>query len=187
MLFDDDDSMSAAGLNAVLEDCARDLPEGCLGYIYHLADHSGRQLGTSFPVSRANFLELRADMGVSGDKKEVVLASALRQVCATGSRRFRRVPTSLWWSRLALTGDVICKNVVVGQKHYLVGGLSDNIELIKRLNAYPMMQLNWVRLQGYVRRRYQSRGFLIRALVGLGYYSMLSFGATIRDLFHDRR
>lgn len=170
MLFDDDDALSADGLRTVLADCARPLPEGCAGHIYHLADPSGHRVGSPFGRQRSNFLALRADHGVVGDKKEVVLAALLRQVMEPrrrpGMPAPRRVPTSLYWSRIALTHDVLCHETIVGTKTYLPGGMSHTIGQLKRGSAGPLLDLRLVQVAAFRQGRYRSRSFAVRALLG---------------------
>lgn len=173
MLFDDDDTLTADGLATVLADCAAPLPAGCLGYVYHLGDESGQRCGSAFPCERTNLLQLRADLGVRGDKKEVVLASALRQAMARGPANYRRVPTSLYWSRLALFGDVICRHVVIGVKRYLPGGMSQRVRGLKAANAYPMLLLYLTHLRGFG-SRYRSLLFALRACAALPVYALLA-------------
>ncbi len=180
MVFDDDDTLYPEGLARVLEDCAVPPPPGVVGFVYHLEDQNGRRIGTAFPVARANFLALRADHGVRGDKKEVVLASALRRVAFDGRGHFRRTPTSLIWSRLALDAEVLTRNIVIGQKVYLEQGMTANAGRLKTRNAYPMLLLYRAHAAGFLRRRYQSPRFFGRALAGMARYGALSVLAAAR-------
>lgn len=174
MPFDDDDTLSPEGLERVLQDCAAELPHGCVGHIYHLSDAEGRRIGSEFPVVRSNFVALRADHAVTGDKKEVVLASALRAVMYDSKGMFRRTPTSLFWSRLALDYDVLCHNVIIGTKDYLAGGMSQQIRRLKRQSAYPQFLLKVAVLRGFAHGRYRSARFAWRALLGGCLYGSLS-------------
>lgn len=180
MLFDDDDSLSADGLSAVLGDCAEPLPGNCLGFVYHLGDEAGHRVGSSFPRERTNLLALRADLGVRGDKKEVVLASALRRAMARGPVNCRRIPTSLYWSRLALVGDVLCRNRVIGCKRYLPGGMSQRVRGLKGANAYPMLLLYLTHLRGFG-SRYRSPRFALRACAALPVYALLAAWGAWRN------
>lgn len=180
MIFDDDDELYTAGLKAILTDCARQLPDNVAGFIYHLDDQDRRRIGDPFPVPRSNFLELRADYGIKGDKKEVVLASALKDVIYH-NRLFRRSPTSIMWSRIAIKFDVLCRNVVIGRKFYLPGGMSKNIRRLKRENSLPMAVLYASQLFGFFQGRYRSPGFLIKAAGGFIYYGSLSIASVVRD------
>jgi glycosyltransferase involved in cell wall biosynthesis len=173
MLFDDDDSLSTEGLMKILADCKLSLPAGCVGYIYHLSDVEGDRIGTDFPVTRANFLSLRADYGVVGDKKEVVRADALKSVLYKPDASYRRTPTSLLWAKLALKYDVICRNESVGIKVYLPSGMSSAVRRLKVENAYPQVLQKAALIKGYFFGRYHSIPYAGRAVIGVAYYSIL--------------
>lgn len=179
MIFDDDDTISHEGLLTALEDCARPLPDGAVGYVYHLIGEQGDRIGDPFPImSRSNFLALRADHGMRGDKKEIVLADALKSVIYDGQRRFRRVPTSLIWSRLAIRYDVICRDVVLGRKVYLAEGMTNNISRLKARDAYPMALLYATHVSAFAHGRYRSPRFLAKAIAGVTIYgARAAFGA----------
>lgn len=166
MLFDDDDRLYPAGLQQVLADCAQPLPDGCAGYIYQLEDDGGQQIGRAFPVARSNLIALRADHHITGDKKEVVLRSLLAPAMAVPGRH-RRVPTSLYWARISRTHDILCRNLVIGRKTYLAGGMSDTIRRLKAENLGPMILLHRERLDAFRNRRYRSLGFAARSLGAL--------------------
>lgn len=188
MIFDDDDTLYVDGLLTVLKDCATVLPENVVGHIYHLEGPNHKMIGDVFTLTRSNFLSLRADYDIKGDKKEVVLANEFRRVAYdNGCRHFRRVPTSLIWSRLACSYDVLCHNEVIGRKVYYEDGLSANIHLLKSQNAYPMFLLYAAHLSGFVNRRYNSWKYLVKAIVGIGYYGMLAiFAAFYLDKMSSR-
>lgn len=179
MIYDDDDALYPEGLRRILSDCETPLPGGCVGFIYHLDDVNGGTLGSPFPIERTNFLALRADHHVSGDKKEVVLRAHLVAVAQPPARGVRRVPTSLLWSALALKYDVLCRNIAVGQKNYRPGGMTSTLRGTKRRNPGPLAALYRMHIRGYFGRRYRSVPFLVRALGGLSYYGLVSFGRTV--------
>jgi glycosyltransferase involved in cell wall biosynthesis len=184
MIFDDDDTLSHDGLLIALGDCARPLPDGAVGYVYHLVGEQGERIGDPFPmIPRSNFLALRADHGVRGDKKEIVLADALKAVLYDGRRRFRRVPTSLIWSRLAIRYDVICRDVVLGRKLYLAGGMTNNIGRLKARDAFPMALLYATHVNAFVRGRYRSPRFLAKAVAGVAIYGARAAFAVLRRPF----
>lgn len=174
MLFDDDDWLEADGLAAVLRDCATRLEDDVAGFVYHLSDESGAQLGTSFPAARSNFLKMRADDRVTCDKKEVVRASILRPVMGFDTRRYRRIPTSLFWSKIALSHDVLCRNLSIGRKTYHAGGMSDTLAGLKRRDPKPMFSLHLTRLNGFWKRRYRSPAFAARSMIAAILYGSRS-------------
>lgn len=181
MIFDDDDILSQEGLQAALDDCVRPLPEGTIGYIYHLVGEHGDRIGDPFPmIAGSNFLALRADHGVRGDKKEVVLADALKAAIYDGRGRFRRVPTSLIWARLAIRYDVICRDVAIGRKVYLTDGMTDNAGKLKVRDAYPMALLYTTHVIAFVHGRYRSLRFLGRAIAGVAIYGARAAFGVLR-------
>ena len=171
MIFDDDDLLYSEGLKTVLEDCASPLCETCAGWIYHLEDDNGLQIGDDFPQTRSNFVALRFDYGVTGDKKEVVRRSTILGVLQVPGTP-RRIPTSLYWSRIAIAHDVLCKNSIIGRKTYLEGGMSDRIKGLKSSNPYPMLLLECAQLHAYVVRRYRSPRFFARSLAAFFVYGI---------------
>lgn len=170
MPFDDDDLLYADGLRTILDDCAGPIPTGAVGFIYHLESQDGCRVGSLFPVPISNFLALRADHAVTGDKKEVVLSDALHAIAYDSRGRYKRVSSSLYWSRLARDFDVVCRNVIVGQKNYLADGITANIGAIKRRDAYPMALIYRAHIAGFIAGRYRSLRFLCKALAGFVYY-----------------
>ncbi|NEX92348.1 glycosyltransferase family 2 protein [Caulobacter sp. 17J65-9] len=180
MPFNDDDHLYRDGLKTIIHDCISGVPQGCAGFIYHLEDERGARVGSDFPKPQSNFLELRADYKVKGDKKEVVLAEPLRSALGANPRGFRRIPMSSYWSKIALRHDVICRDHVVGQKKYLADGLTANISRIKNENALPMAKLYAIHIVGYTKGRYRSLPFLAKAIAGLLVYSIK---AIAFDLF----
>jgi glycosyltransferase involved in cell wall biosynthesis len=173
MLFDDDDDLSPQGLWRVLSDCEAPLPESAIGYVYHLMGDAGETLGSEFPVARANLLKLRKDLHVKGDKKEVVLSALLKPVVGKASTLGKRVPTSLYWSTLAMEGDVICRNLVIGRKSYLKSGMSDQIRKLKRRNSKAMVELYKIHVRAFLRKRYSSSYQVARSAGALVWYMLV--------------
>lgn len=172
MLFDDDDDLWADGVARVLADCSMPLPDGAAGFIYHLADETGGRLGSGFPRGISNFLELRHDLGVRGDKKEVVRTDLLKPIVAATAGMGRRVPTSLYWSTIALDHDVVCRDFEIGRKAYQPGGMSDRIRRLKHQSPRPLAELYKVQLKGFAKGRFRSPRAAFRAVAGLAYYGL---------------
>lgn len=170
MLFDDDDELYPEGLARVLEDCAQPLPAGAAGYIYHLTDDCGQRLGDGFKCPRTNFLKLRNDFRIRGDKKEVVRTDLLKPIIMQTSNLGRRVPTSLYWTTIALNHDIICRDFEIGRKHYEKGGMSHRIRHLKSANPRPLVALYRVHARGFLRGRFLSPVALSRAMLALAYH-----------------
>lgn len=169
MLFDDDDILFPSGLKMILSDCSEKLEKDCAGYIYHMSKDDGSVLGDCFPLSRVNLIKLRADYGISGDKKEVVLSDCLKSVMDVGGV-YRRVPTSLYWARLSDKYDFMCVNSIVGQKDYLTGGMSSRIGRLKSSNRNPMILLHLEKIKLYVSGRYSSTSYFLKSVLALFWY-----------------
>jgi len=172
MLFDDDDTLYPAGLQQVLIDCELPLPAEVCGYIYNMDGTIGHGSPGIKNGVLANFLSLRADRSLRGDKKEVVVASLVKSASADFAGVHRRVPTSLLWARVALTTDVYFRDFVVGKKHYLPAGLTDDMASLKKANAAPMVSLYVTHVRGYLLGRYKSPRFLLKALLGVVLYTL---------------
>lgn len=174
MIFDDDDWFTTHGVERVLEDCQASIPETCAGYIYLMEDRRGNIIGSEFPTAVANFVSLRADFAIQGDKKEVVKASLFKKVLVCANGKYRRIPTSLYWGRIAYDYNVICKNFVVGGKEYLEGGMTSTISSLKAKNSFPIVMLNLLYVRCFFKGRYKSVSFLLKSLARASYYSILS-------------
>ena len=181
MLFDDDDDVSLDGLRALLPQLQA-LPDDCCGYVCHMNDERGCRLGCAFPTDRSNFLKLRFDQGVSGDKKEIVRTDLLRRALYRAVPTVRRAPTSLIWNRLALTHDVICLDLVLGVKRYMLDGYTRKNVRLRLDNPGPMREVNALRLEGYVRGRYVAAGFALRSLLAMIAYAIYTPIHAVRKL-----
>lgn len=174
MTYDDDDKLDLDALQTVLADCGKELDEACCGFIYHHRSTEGGRLGSRFPSKRSNFLKLRADEGVIGDKREVVRTSLLQAVIEDPRGRFRRIPMSLYWGRIGLTHDVLCREIEIGEHGYELTGITSNIAAIKRRDAWPMYVTHATRLRGWFKGRYRSPAFALRSALAMVRYGLIS-------------
>lgn len=173
MIYDDDDDLYPEPLAALCRQLREPLPEGVCGYIFLMADGDDGVLGTQFPNRRSNLLKLRADEGVTGDKKEVVRADVLQSRFRSSSFA-RRVPTSATWASIALDYDILCENVVLGAKWRLADGLTLNITRNKLKNPVPMVITHALRMRGFFRGRYRSWRYFLSSLRSVLIYSVVS-------------
>lgn len=185
MLYDDDDEIFPDGLDHVLRRLVEPLPPGCCGYVFQMADPNGQVGGAPLP-DRSNFLRLRADQGVTGDKKEVVDRAILLANLYRPRRSDRRVPTSTLWSRLALRYDVLGDNTPVGAKDYLQGGYTSQIGKLKAENPWPMVLVNSYRASGLLLGRYRSPLYFFGSVAALLAYSMRALQAGLGALTAPR-
>lgn len=181
MFYDDDDEIFLPGLAHLLSRLRAPLPAGVCGYIFEMTDQQGAVRGPRLP-ERSNFLRLRADEGVVGDKKEVVDRQILAKNFYEIDTGYRRVPTSTLWAKLALDFDVLGDNTPLGRKDYLEGGYTSRIHKLKAENPRPMITVNRYRAAGYIRARYRSIRYFARAVLGVLLYSAKSVGCDVLDL-----
>lgn len=174
MIYDDDDCLYEEGLEEILRDCSRAIEDDVAGYIYHMNIGEDFFVRSHFQRDRSNLLKLRADEGVTGDKKEVIKTEIFKTLIRCSPLSYRRVPTSMFWALIALDYDVICRNISVGRKDYLDGGMTNSIQKLKVENAYPMYFLHLARCRGYMRRRYSSVYYFLRSTLAMPYYRLLS-------------
>lgn len=174
MLFDDDDTLYEDCLAQILSDCEAPLNAETCGYIYNMAGTVSGVSDQTHNKMKVNFLSLRADYSVVGDKKEVVAGQLIKRASDDFSDVYRRIPTSLIWARIALNKDVCVRDITVGEKHYLPAGLTDGMHRIKKANAAPMVSLYVTHVKAYFLGRYKSPRFLFRAIAGVIFYSVYS-------------
>ncbi|MER9584702.1 glycosyltransferase [Mesorhizobium sp. M0276] len=176
MIFDDDDDLFPDRLPEVCERLSRQgADEQIAGFVFSMVLEGADAATNRFPSERTNLIRMRADEGVVGDRKEVIRTALLKQVAVPPAGRFRRVPTSLLWSRLAIEHDVICVNVDVGRKRYLAEGMTARNRLLQRQNAYPLLLLNLNYIRAFWLGRYRSGGFLSKAVIACLHFGALSF------------
>jgi glycosyltransferase involved in cell wall biosynthesis len=182
MIFDDDDTFFEEGISDWLRLPVLQCDSEICGLIFHMNTESGGRLGSDFPTIRTNFYSLRFDLGVEGDKKEVIRTDLLKNVASKFLHLGRRVPTSLLWLSLGLGRDVICVNKAVGIKRYKPGGLTDNIVGNLFANPRPMVWVNWMRLRGYTKRRYRSSRTAARSLLAMMLFSIVVVAKAVAEI-----
>ncbi|MER8563028.1 glycosyltransferase family 2 protein [Mesorhizobium sp. M0578] len=182
MIFDDDDECFVDNLPNVIDllvgPAAKD--EKIAGFVFSMVLGEEYANANSFPSERSNLIKIRADEKVVGDKKEIIKTRLLKLAATPPVGNFRRVPTSLLWSRLALHYDVSCVNADIGRKRYLEDGMSAKIRELQRQNPYPIFLLNCNYIKGYFLGRYYSKKFLMKAMVSGLFFLLLSVPVFFR-------
>lgn len=182
MLFDDDDDCFVETLPKVIEmlgeSAARD--EKTAGFVFSMELPDKNLQAKPFPVARSNLIKIRADDRIVGDKKEIIKTSLLKLAAAPPIGNFRRVPTSLLWSRIALRHDVSCVNVEIGRKRYLKDGMSAKIRQLQLQNPYPIFLLNCNYIKAYFYGRYFSKKFLFKAVVSSIIFLLISIPIMLK-------
>ncbi|EIL91144.1 glycosyltransferase family 2 protein [Rhodanobacter spathiphylli] len=180
LIMDSDDYFIDGGLETIVSRLNQITDAGIGGCVFLVEGADRKIIGTEFPRHgmRSNLMEIYADYGVSGDKKEVVLRDLLISNMYDYDSKIRRVPTSLLWVRISNVCDLLFFNEAVAIKEYLDGGLTKNISAIKKENASPMYDLYRERL---LCSRYRSLRYRIRSAALLDHYAIIS-GQRLRSL-----
>lgn len=174
MLFDDDDDINPEGIRALLLRLQTPLAKDVCGYICHMRDGSGARLGSHFRSPRSNFLKLRFDEGLTGDKKEIIKTEILKEISNFPHNNIRRSPTSIIFNKIALDYDVECLDIYLGVKIYHRDGYTRNIARLKLENPVPMWEVNRLRVLGFLRGRHRSLVGAVRSAA-----AALLYGAYI--------
>jgi glycosyltransferase involved in cell wall biosynthesis len=179
MIVDSDDAF-LAGAGAVLSKAFADLAEvrtsnpRLSSLIFELTDNAGLEIGTPLrkvPVKVSNFVALRADFEIRGDKKEVVPTLLLRRAISKVSIIERRVPTLLLWAHIAEESDCLVVGDPVMTKNYLVGGMSQSVKALAAKSPKSMLELNLLLSKSVV---YRSIFFRLRAYLQAARYMLVS-------------
>jgi glycosyltransferase involved in cell wall biosynthesis len=171
MIFDDDDEIYQKGIDLIMEYCALHSDLSTSGFMFDM-DGGEFQMQDYVPMTSrsGNFLSFRADMQLTGDKKEIVRRSSIDIKLLQLGENYRRVPTSLYWASIALHHGALYVPKSIGRKNYRINGMSDNIKNLKKRNLYPMLLLYQYRCKGYFLRKYYSKKYLARSVFMLIYY-----------------
>jgi glycosyltransferase involved in cell wall biosynthesis len=170
MLMDDDDWFVENMLQGLLTTLEQEV-EGTelIGAIYDCVNQDGDLIGTPLSYSElnaANFVELRADYKIVGDKKEVIKASHLVSVLQEPYPGERRVPTSLFWTRCAKFGKVRVLSQPLIYKTYHPEGMTDLLRTKKLKTVRANMDLYRQVISDY-RKTYSSFSYFLKSIVKL--------------------
>lgn len=179
MTWDSDDLFADGALTTILRKLneAEERPPSerpLCGVIGLAVDPQGTIIGDVFPNDDAvtNFLEARADWGVRGDKKEVVLTDAFREALRGLPDTQRRVATSLLLNRVARRYDVLTLNQPLVVKDYLDGGMSATLTALRRESAVSSYMAYGERVEAFMSGCYRSRRYLFSAFCNAWRYAM---------------
>jgi len=177
MLFDDDDIFYPDVLEEILQDCGESEHADNVVIVYNMRSNLVLSRAEIKERMNSNWIKMRADLEIRGDKKEVVNGDLLRASFKKYVNLIhdnRRIPTSLYWCSVSLTGDALLSNLFVGEKKYLGEGLSQNIRKHKNDNPLPMVYYYGLCLKAFYMGRYDSVSFFVKSLLGFVYYGILS-------------
>ncbi|WP_352516215.1 MULTISPECIES: glycosyltransferase family 2 protein [unclassified Mesorhizobium] len=171
-IYDDDDQIIVQNIPTIINHLMGCTDNGLCGIVVHYQEPDGRLHGSQFVRKRTNFLQMRFDDHVQGDKREIIRSEILKSVVDKYYRGARRVPTSLLWYRLALNYDVMCVDEAIGVKCYFPGGLTSVISNVKRGSPRPMLKHKITIVRGFLFGRHRSVTAAARSLLSSAYYSV---------------
>jgi len=140
VIMDSDDIFVNNGVNIIVESLL-DLfsvksQEDIAGAVF-LCVSDKNLIGKNFNnyKSRGNLLRDVADLGITGDKKEVIKLKILKTYMYEPYKNEKRMATSILWNKISSKYDVININKVVANKDYHNDGLSKNIDKVRMLSC----------------------------------------------------
>jgi glycosyltransferase involved in cell wall biosynthesis len=141
---------------------------GICGLAYY---EDGRVVGSPFPQPemRSNLVKMRADLGVTGDKKEIIERAVLLSVRYEPIPGERRMPTGVLWARVALKGDCLFFNRPLIVKRYQTGGMTRRLRQI-RMESPVGSALVYLELLALPKEIFSSPLFRMRAAVNAWRY-----------------
>lgn len=173
MIYDDDDTINATTLDLAIERCELGFAPDVCGIVYQMTTSNPEPI-VPFPSKRSNYLKMRIDERVKGDKKEIVKTESIKRVSMKPVKGERRIPSSLSWSRLAIEYDTLCDDLVMGCKSYHVGGMTHTISALKIGSPQPMAVLYFTQIRGYFLGRYHSSFHLLKSIARMIFYSCIA-------------
>ena len=158
LIMDSDDEFLPGAVDRIVADI-RSLPAALVGIVYDTVDfETGRPIGGLPDKREVTLLELRADLKIRGDLKEVVRTSVVKEALYPDPESERRVPTSYIWAGVSGYGDVLTASYPVVRHRYLPGGMTNNIRLLKHQNPYWLSR-TYLRIVNAGPKVYLSRWF----------------------------
>ena len=148
-IVDSDDLLADDAVETIIDDWEKVKGEGLCGISYLRGYADGKVIGHSFPKERSvdNFIELRVNKGVSGDKAEVWETNKLRQYKFPIFPGEKFIGEGYLWYQLGLRYDMLFVNKVIYICEYLDDGLTKSGKKMRIQNplggiATSLMQMN---------------------------------------------
>jgi len=138
IIMDDDDYFVGNGLlkvkNSLIEiKDSENTTSELAGVCCLCVSEHGDILGNRFPNNgySTDFFTMRFLDKLSGDKKEIVKTSILKENIFPNFPNEKRVVTSTLWNRIAYNYRCVCLNYPIAIKRYIKGGMSDSLIRLK--------------------------------------------------------
>lgn len=148
-IVDSDDLLADDAVETIIDDWEKVKGEGLCGISYLRGYADGKMIGQSFPKERCvdNFIDLRVNKGVSGDKAEVWETNKLRQYKFPIFPGEKFIGEGYLWYQLGLRYDMLFVNKVIYICEYLDDGLTKSGKKMRIQNplggiATSLMQMN---------------------------------------------
>jgi len=146
IFMDDEDYFIEGALKEVMKDLkllSLEKEESISGLVYLTNDINGSNIGNSFKKDNmiSNLVEIVADFKSVGDKKQVIKSKLIKEILYKNIRNERRVPTSILWCRISNNYKCRFFNKPIVVKDYLDGGMTKNINRLRRKSPYSSRQI----------------------------------------------
>jgi glycosyltransferase involved in cell wall biosynthesis len=156
LIMDSDDEFIHGAIEKILADIKSDLALEKVGFVYECTEFDSGEVIARLPDSgERTLLGLRADDGVRGDLKEVVLRQTVLAMIYPDPGCERRVPTSYIWAGVSGYGKVQARSFPVVRHRYLPGGMTKNINALKKQNPKWLLK-TYVRIACAPKSSYRS-------------------------------
>ena len=168
IFMDDEDYFIEGALKKVMNDLklfSVEKEESISGLVYLTNDINGSIIGNRFKKDNmiSNLVQIVADFNTIGDKKQVIKSKLIKEILYKNIRNERRVPTSLLWSRISNNYKCRFINKPIVVKDYLDGGMTKNINRLRRKSPYSSRQIyKEISNQNNV---YKSRKFKLKSVI----------------------
>jgi len=166
--MDDEDYFIEGALKKVMNDLklfSVEKDESISGLVYLTNDINGSIIGNRFKKDNmiSNLVQIVADFNSIGDKKQVIKSKLIKEILYKNIRNERRVPTSLLWIRISNNYKCRFINKPIVVKDYLDGGMTKNINRLRRKSPYSSRQIyKELSNQNNV---YKSRKFKLKSVI----------------------
>lgn len=132
-ILDSDDSLPVHAVETLISYYDKMHESGACGICGYMAHHNGAIIGTPLinKPCTVSSLQMRYDMGISGDMMEVFSTKVLNEFPFPEIAGERFCPEVLVWYRIACKYKLLLIPEIIYYRDYLDGGLTDNIIKIR--------------------------------------------------------
>lgn len=126
-IVDSDDLLTHDAIETILSDWNNHCNKNICGIGYLRGDKKGNVIGDKYPSDNIidNFIHLRYNKSISGDKAEVWVTKSLKRYCFPEFDGEHFISESVLWIKVSRNKDMLFRNKIIYITEYLAGGLSD--------------------------------------------------------------